>query len=254
MMSGKKINSFAEVISNHTVGKDIHYLTFRSAAIAGSALPGQFVFIKPAGPGNPLLRRAFSIADTASKKKTVSIYFDIKGQGTLALSRMRPGESLQVLGPLGNGFHASLFRPRNILIAGGCGLAPVMFLATVLRQMDTRVFFYYGACSRKQITMTDRLKRLSHELIVVTEDGSLGQKGLVTEVVGGHGDCSMFACGPNPMLKAISKTWKQAYVALETEMACGLGVCMGCAVKMKNGDIKRCCLEGPVFRGSEVAW
>jgi dihydroorotate dehydrogenase electron transfer subunit len=253
-MSGKKSDLCVRVTRALPLSGGLHLLDFRAPALARAARPGQFVFVKPAEHGLPLLRRAFSVALADPRKGEVSIYFDVKGPGTLALSRLVPGHALNVLGPLGRGFPRGAFKPVNRLVGGGCGLAPLLFLARVLRRLNKAVHFYYGARTRKLLNFLPELKKTCTSLTVATEDGSLGRKGYVVDhVQAGAGD-AVFACGPNPMLKAVAAAFPRARVALETEMACGAGVCMGCAVRMRDRTFKRCCVEGPVFNASEIAW
>lgn len=229
-------------------------LRFKEPLIAARARPGQFVYIKPHGLRDPALRRAFSVLDADPARGTVSVYFEIKGAGTRALAGLKAGDPLSVLGPLGNGFPLDEAGPVNVLVAGGCGIAPLVFLTKTLRKMKRTVHFYYGVRSRDRLVYGDRLKHRNCRLHLSSDDGSCGSKGLVTARLRIPSGAPVFSCGPVPMLRSLACLAPDAFVALETEMACGLGVCNGCAVLMADGTYKRCCTEGPVFRASEVAW
>jgi dihydroorotate dehydrogenase electron transfer subunit len=230
------------------------YLSFLAPKIAKRVKPGQFVYIKTSGLAEPLLRRAFSVMDTNRESGVVHLYIDIKGPGTQSLANLIEGDSIDVMGPLGHGFQKKSYRKENILIGGGCGVAPLIMLAKELKSLGKNVRFYYGGRNREQLTFTAMLKKTVDTLIITTDDGSFGKKGLITNFLDISADAAIFSCGPKPMLKALSVIAPNANVALETEMACGIGVCMGCTVPMAAGGYKRCCTEGPVFRASEVAW
>jgi len=230
------------------------FLTLKAPSVAKSVRPGQFVYIKPLGAKEPLLRRAFSVMDADRLSGRVSLYVDVKGPGTEALAALRKNDRVSLLGPLGTGFDPKFYRKTNVLIGGGCGSAPLFFLARDLKKRGKRVVFYYGARTRSHLAFAALLKSVCHRIIVITDDGSAGKKGLVTEHLNFTPEQGVFACGPKPMLNAVAVLAPHAHVAVETEMACGLGVCNGCAVAMKDGSYKRCCTEGPVFRAKDVAW
>jgi dihydroorotate dehydrogenase electron transfer subunit len=247
-------NVIAPVFSINTAAHGSIFITLKAPAIAKSARPGQFVYVKPCGAKEPLLRSAFSVMDANRVSGRISLYVDVKGPGTEALAALRKNDRVSLLGPLGTGFDPKSYRKTNVLIGGGCGSAPLFFLARDLRKRGKRVVFYYGARTKAQLAFAALLKSVCHETIVVTDDGSAGKKGLVTEYLDFSPEHAVFACGPKPMLNAVAALAPHACVAMETEMACGVGVCMGCAVAMKDGTYKRCCTEGPVFRAKDVAW
>ncbi|MFH0920978.1 MAG: dihydroorotate dehydrogenase electron transfer subunit [Fibrobacterota bacterium] len=250
----KKYNLTAVVVAAARLIPNGAQLTFRAPVIAKSARPGQFVFVKPALLREPVLRRAFSVSAVDRVKGDVSVYFDIKGEGTRALAALKKGDTLAVTGPCGHGFDPHGFGRRNLLVAGGCGIAPMLFLATELKKKGRKVDFYYGARTASQLVYRRELGRLCDTLTLATDDGSAGTRGVITRRLPDSPETPVFACGPRAMLNAFQRLRPDAQVALEAEMACGVGVCMGCAVKMADGSLTRCCVEGPVFRASEVSW
>jgi len=230
------------------------FLSFKAEKIAKKVTPGQFVYIKTSGLAEPLLRRAFSVMDSDRKKGIIELYIDIKGPGTQSLAQLNKGDIIDIMGPLGHGFQSETYRNENILIGGGCGVAPLIMLAKELKTLGKRVHFYYGGRNKEQLTFIPMLKNIVDTLTITTDDGSTGKKGVITNFLNIQQDAAIFSCGPKPMLRALAAIAPNAHVALETAMACGVGVCMGCAVPMSAGGYKRCCTEGPVFLASEVSW
>lgn len=244
----------AAVVQNRCLGNKRYYLTFEAGPIAQKGFrAGQFVYLRSFHQPEPLLRRAFSIASGDFEKNTLSIYFDVKGRGTARLSALRPGDSIDVLGPLGNGFDKAAYASTSILVAGGCGVAPILALAREIKTLGKDAVVCYGARSKEALVLVKALRRAATRLVLATEDGSAGKKGKITEWLPQTG-APVFACGPTPMLKALAHIRPDTSVAVEARMACGLGVCNGCTVPMQDGTQKRCCVDGPVFNVSEVAW
>ena len=241
------------VVKSLSLGGTLHLLTFHAPDIARSALPGQFVFLKAGEPEeSPLLKRAFSVLEADTEN--VSVYFEVKGAGTKRLAALRKGQFLSATGPLGKGFNPREYGPINVLVAGGCGMAPLFFLAKRLHALGKKGHFYFGARSKSFQPLVRRIRPFCDRLIQVTEDGTAGKKGLVTAFITlPDPTAPLFSCGPTPMLKAVAVLFPEARLALETRMACGLGICMGCAVKTISG-VRLCCKEGPVFKASEVVW
>ncbi|MBL8028663.1 MAG: dihydroorotate dehydrogenase electron transfer subunit [Fibrobacteres bacterium] len=253
--SKKRIwNGTAELIScTHTAAKSI-FLKIKADIIAKSVTAGQFVYIKTSGASEPLLRRAFSVMDADPAKGVIELYIDVKGPGTESLAALTKGDHIDLMGPLGRGFQKNTFTENNILVGGGCGVAPLIMLAKEIKRSGKKVTFCYGGRTKAQLVFIPILKKLADNLIITTDDGTAGHKGVITKFIDTKHTYSVYSCGPKPMLKALSAIFPNAYVALETEMACGIGVCMGCTVPMASGGYKRCCTEGPVFSASEVLW
>lgn len=231
-------------------------------------IPGTFLHIRPNTTGtDPLLRRAFSIFDYDETIGVVDILYKAIGRGTKILSRVQPGETLDVLGPLGNGFDLPLTIDHLVLVAGGVGIPPVYLLAkSHLRQGfdGKKISYLCGLTTAAEKQMADRVEKLPINLQFATDDGSLGFKGFVSELLrarledGSLGiNPVICACGPDGMLKAvqtIARTYgKKCFLSLESIMPCGVGTCLGCVVK-KDGEEKyvRVCREGPVFEATEV--
>jgi dihydroorotate dehydrogenase electron transfer subunit len=231
-------------------------------------IPGTFLHIKPNTTGtDPLLRRAFSIFDYDETTGVVDILYKVAGRGTEVLSRVRSGETLNVLGPLGNGFDLPLTIDHLVLIAGGVGIPPVYLLAkSHLRQGfdGNRISYFCGLTMAAEKPMADRVEKLPINLQFATDDGSFGFKGFVSELLRARLDDGSLgtnpvicACGPDGMLKAVQTIARaygtKCYLSLESIMPCGVGTCLGCVVK-KDGEEKyvRVCREGPVFEATEV--
>ncbi len=221
------------------------------------ARPGQFVMVK-AWPGfDPLLARPFSVHD--QDETTFSILFQVKGRGTAILATQKEGDEIQVLGPLGRGFDLSSVGPA-ILVAGGIGIAPFLFLAKQLKAQGQKIYLFYGAKTATELLLLDEFETLGVEIFLATEDGKAGRRGFVTEPLRSFLEKSpqgvIYACGPLPMLKAVSDLaftfGLKAFLSLEARMACGLGMCLGCTVPKADGKFLHVCTEGPVVLAEEV--
>lgn len=251
-----------------TVSADTYLLSFSSASIACQAQPGQFVMIRPAAWPEPLLPRPFSIHRIRGNH--LDLLFKIKGQGTRQLAKIRKGEVLEVRGPLGKGF---VFKADQepILVAGGLGVAPLLFLADTWKENHQKspartMKLFIGARTREDLLCLKEFQGVGLEIWAVTEDGSFGEKGLITRLLQKHLKKShplqgLFVCGPNPMMKAVGNWAIQkgidCQLSLETRMACGLGACLGCVTARKEGvgfSYVNVCQEGPVFEAREILW
>ena len=252
----------AKIISNQRLSGNYGHLEFESSLIARYAVAGQFVNIRVADTLEPLLRRPFSIHGVKAPK--VKIIYEILGKGTQILSTRKPGEFLDIIGPLGNGFDypsalAKSTQAKNILIAGGMGVAPLVFLAEKLKFSKPLVLM--GARSKKQILCRQEFKALGCTVKLATDDGSVGFKGKVTDllsiVLEQTKPWGLFSCGPHPMLKTVAQIAHEnkitAQLSLEEHLACGMGACLGCEVLTKTG-YKSVCKDGPVFSSEELIW
>ncbi len=248
-----------KILSNIPAGEKYFKLCLDAGKIARPAVPGQFVMVRVSEGIQPLLRRPLGVHGVSGNK--VELLYEIIGQGTVILSQKKPGEYLDVIGPLGNGF---TFRHRAILIAGGMGVAPLVFLAEKLSR--SRPMVLIGGQSKGHILCADEFSKLGCSVKIATDDGSLGFKGKVTELLENilksrhcepcRGE-AIFACGPGPMLKEISRLSQEhkidAQLSLEAHMSCGFGVCLGCSVETKSSQ-KKVCQDGPVFDSQEIVW
>lgn len=241
---------------------DIVRLTLDAADIAKIAQPGQFVMIRTGKGKDPLLRRPFSISQT-SNDRYFQILFKVVGRGTSLLAHCREGESLSVLGPLGSGYQFDCRRP-NCLVGGGMGIAPLLFLGKrmVRKCPENPPVVVLGARNRAELSpLVKDFHELGLTVYPATDDGSLGHHGLVTdvlEVLDPGKECQMHVCGPYPMMSAVHLFCKKrghgCQVSMETNMACGMGACLGCIVPVARGGYAHACADGPVFDAKELVW
>lgn len=250
----------SEIVSNVKLAENIFKVTIKAENISDVAVPGQFLHIKIIEGDYPLLRRPFSIHHI--NESNVTILYQVKGIGTELLSTKKAGDRLDVMGPIGNGFTIDSNK-NSLLIGGGMGIAPLPFLAKKIRDGGSRLALVYGVRNSSDLVETENLKKLVDDFFICSQDGEVGSKGLVTELPLKYSDYDrIFACGPRPMLEAVSNLAKSAGVAcevsLEEQMACGIGACLGCSTKTTSdqGDeaYRRVCVDGPVFDSSKVVW
>lgn len=253
-----------KVIQHVPIGAGYSVLTLQVPVIAAKAVPGQFIHIRIADLQDAVLRRPFSIYRVEGE--TLSILYKSVGRGTEALQRLVSGESLSIIGPLGNGFPLPLPEARTpVLVAGGYGVAPLYFLA---RELQRTGIVFIGGAKAADILLADEFRSIGWKVEVATEDGSLGVKGLVTVPIDAwlktrKADLTpeFFACGPNGLLKAIGKRAVQdgfkAWLSLDRHMGCGVGACLACVQKVQfdgQETLVRVCKEGPVFESRDVIW
>jgi dihydroorotate dehydrogenase electron transfer subunit len=221
------------------------------------AKPGQFVQVQTSDTHDPLLRRPLSVHD--SSPATLTLLFRHAGRGTELLARKKPGESLNLIGPLGSGFSIGQ-QQEAVVVAGGIGAAPLYFLLRQLQESGKKVSFFYGARSKHELLLRQEYSCLATEYAEATDDGSAGLHGFVTELAKkaiAELDADIYACGPAAMLRQVARLaqefHRECYVSLEAHMACGVGACLGCVVPVgTEGQYKRVCVDGPVFNAQEV--
>jgi dihydroorotate dehydrogenase electron transfer subunit len=261
------VRELCEVLERRRVG-EYQALTLAAPQIAATARPGQFVHLLAGEDRSFPLRRPFSIYRVerpGGSGGSVEVVFDVVGAGTRALAGLRPHDVVDALGPLGRAFDPPETPAGCLLVGGGYGTAPLFFLATELRARRCRVDFVIGAATAGRLLDAMEAERLGHSLTVTTDDGSAGRRGLVTdplpELLAGTGAERVYACGPMPMLAAVSRVAAAAgvacQVAVEEQMACGTGICFSCVLPVGPGTptrMARSCLEGPVFDGAAIAW
>ncbi|MGB5106084.1 MAG: dihydroorotate dehydrogenase electron transfer subunit [Candidatus Zixiibacteriota bacterium] len=230
--------------------------------------PGEFLHIKPTSEGlDPLLRRAFSIFDFDENTGAIEVLYKVFGRGSAILSRVAPGQILDILGPLGNGFPLPEKSKHLLFVGGGVGIPPIYLLAkTCLRNGHApgKMTFLMGFCKAEDCRMGERVEQLPITQMTSTDDGSRGQKGFVSDLLRklledglAGGESVIYACGPEGMLKAIQSLAREfntrCFLSLESIMPCGVGACLGCVVKQVGEDkYRRVCREGPVFDSTEV--
>jgi dihydroorotate dehydrogenase electron transfer subunit len=259
--------AIGKVIGNPGVAPDHFLLTLRLPPSFATPQPGQFVMIRDPERGEPLLPRPLSVYGfhREGNQAILDLLYRVAGRGTSLFSRMKRGALLTVLGPLGRGFTLQRDVQKVILLAGGVGVAPLTFLLHegYLRDNSLReikIIAYVGARTTELLTGIDRLQGFC-DLRTATDDGSAGYHGLVTDFlrcdIGGYEpeETVIYACGPAAMIRSLGlivrKSAIRCEVSLEERMACGIGACLGCAVKVKDGQggnaYRRVCHDGPVF-------
>jgi dihydroorotate dehydrogenase electron transfer subunit len=222
--------------------------------------PGQFFMIEVNKGTDPLLKRAFSLF--RKTEKGLQILYRIRGKGTEILKEMKEGSLLEVLGPLGTCYPLPSGDAIPLVIAGGIGIASVF---SFVEQVAGRAMVFYGARTKDDLLMHDELKGIAKEILVSTDDGSAGQKGTIADSLSAFlsnpqspiSHYRMYACGPHQLLKIVSEIAREykipAYISMEEHMACGIGACLGCVVKTRDG-YTRVCKEGPIFEAKELIW
>ena len=252
------------LIARRDLKNDYYSFTFAPYPQAKDCRPGQFVHVKL--PTDAVyFRRAFSVASADSQRNELELIFKSVGRGTKVFKTLRRGDEVNILGPLGSSFRRPHKRDIAILIAGGVGFPPLMFFANKLLEHGhdpCKILFFYGGRSKSDIIERTRLNKMGINLTFITEDGSVGEKGLVTSPVKDYlenhdGSVQIYSCGPTGMLKAVNDLCMQrgigGQLSLEAPMPCGFGVCLGCVVPLTAGGHARVCREGPVFEIGEVA-
>jgi dihydroorotate dehydrogenase electron transfer subunit len=248
----------AKILSRQEVMPGIYLMQIHCAEIASVSKPGQFVMISCGTDSGRLLRRPISINRVL--KDRVDFLFAAVGDGTNWLAMRKPGETIDVLGPLGNAFTIQTDTRNILVVAGGMGIAPLCFLMETAIQRGLSVTLLMGAKSSLLVPPLNLLPQ-DVKCLVTTEDGSEGKKGMVISLISEYARWAdqIFVCGPLPMYRAIqsnSTAWykeKSVQVSLEVRMGCGLGFCYACTIKTHQG-LKQVCKDGPVFNLAEVIW
>lgn len=257
VLSLRKVNSY-------------HQMTIVAPGIAEQTRPGQFVALQVGGPGTGLvLRRAFSVHKTSERGVyggTVDIVFAVNGAGTAWLAERRVHDAIDVVGPLGRPFQLPRDPVAAVLVGGGYGSAPLFALAESLRGRGCRIDMVLGASTEQRLFGALDAKRMSASVAFTTEDGSYGERGRVSDVLPALmdrvGSEVVYACGPMAMLEVVAGIARDrgvpSQVAVEEQMACGVGVCMTCVLPVIGDDgitrMVRSCVEGPVFLGDRVRY
>ena len=254
MCVGSEYPSFAgrvSVVTNTEIAPGIFSLVVAASAVPAS-LPGQFFMLR-AVPSGVLLGRPISVYQHDSK--TITFLILHKGRGTAELCSLKAGDFLDIIGPTGNSFPNPEDFPTSLsvaIIGGGIGIAPVAGFALGLPPQS----FDFFASFRSSTYGLEGLEKRAKNLVITTEDGSCGTKGMLPSVFNAAHYDLIYACGPTPMLRYIQQTCTEAkcshvFISLEERMACGAGACLGCTVRTINGN-KRCCVDGPIFNAAEV--
>jgi dihydroorotate dehydrogenase electron transfer subunit len=260
------------VVERRVVAAGVVLLSLDAPQLANATKPGQYVMAIP--PSGETAATALAIYE--AEGKLASLLFFVTGRRTRELSELRAGDRLDVVGPLGNGFDAPSDARDVAIVAGGVGIASVLLLAQALARAQRRVRLFYGARTSDLIVDAQRFVDAGCELIVTTDDGTLGERGYVTDALArAPKPATIFACGPTPMLRAVARIAAErnipAQLSLEETFGCGVGGCWGCVVPVSRTSSQapgfppeesggsdviyaRICREGPVFWAHELRW
>ena len=228
-----------KVIEHRELGSGYRFISFEAPKIAETAEPGQFVHVRVPALEASALRRPFSIFN--AEEGRLELLYKTIGRGTAALNAVKPGDVVSVLGPLGHGFPLKC-NGAALLVGGGFGVAPLYFLARRLIVVGVKPCLFVGGRTKDDLLALDRFEKLGVEVHAATNDGSFGE---------------LFACGPDPMLKAVALratgTKSKGWISMDRHMVCGVGACYACIQKTVRGN-SRCCIEGPVFAAEDLVW
>ena len=254
----------ADIIQIERRGPATFLVGLDCGELAGAAEPGQFVQVRVSSGSDPFLRRTFSLCGADRASGVIHLLVDVVGPGTRLLCGLKCGGTLDIIGPLGTGFDLRFGNPgRCILVAGGVGAAPLIFLAERLAKEGFRpVNFLMGARTSKHLEVLEEVLGSGATVTCATDDGSAGYHGFVTglleEQLPSLNPGAIYVCGPHAMMRAVaaiaSRFGIPCQVSLEERMACGIGACLGCAVSLADGGMARSCKEGPVFDAGRLAW
>jgi dihydroorotate dehydrogenase electron transfer subunit len=267
----------APVLVNRPLARATHLVRLEAPAVARAIRPGQFVMLRLPQTDDPLLGRPFALYDTVLDERGrpigIDIVYLVVGKVTHRMSQLKPGDTVEIWGPLGNVFPPPAGSSRVALVAGGIGQTP--FLAHLRELLGTRgyggqaphrhaehVSLYYGVRTADLAAGVDDFRDAGADVHLASNDGSLGFHGFVTELLDQHSNPDhIFGCGPEPMLRALAAFAERrripCHLSLETPMACGVGICFSCVtpVKTQQGwDYKRVCVDGPIFDAACLHW
>ena len=242
-----------KVVENIELCSNIYEIVIESPEIAKETKPGQFLHIRVGRGLDPLLRRPVSISRVDKAAGKVSLVYQVIGRGTKEMTAFKQGDEIDVLGPLGNGFTVFPGK-RCAVVGGGMGVAPLLELAAGIEECDAYLGF---RCSTFKV---DEYRKACSEVYIATEDGSTGSRGYVTDLISDIRSYDVvYTCGPKPMMKKVKELCEQnsvkCFVSIEERMGCGIGACLVCACKVKEGNTwhyKKACTDGPVFEAGEV--
>jgi dihydroorotate dehydrogenase electron transfer subunit len=253
----KSVSNF-QLIDNKRIKKDFFVLELLSEQPLPEILPGQFVQVRVNESRETFLRRPFSVHDVDYNRNSLKLLIQIAGKGTSVLAEMKTGEIISLVFPLGNSFSLPESNDRTLLVGGGCGVAPLLFLAKYLKSHSRNFDILMGFRNKDRIIEYEEYGKLS-KVFITTEDGSEGEKGFVTQhsILGNEKYSRIYCCGPDAMMKSVGKfalaNEIHCEVSLENLMGCGFGVCLCCVVNTVDGNVCSC-TEGPVFNIKRLKW
>lgn len=285
------IQTLAKIISNDQIAEGHWRMAFIAPQIASEIEPGQFVHIKLSQNNYPLLRRPFSVVrrlELSSGEIGVEVIYRVVGRGTNFMTTLKPGDNLDVIGPLGHGFKIQTDKRAHLLLGGGVGAAGLFMLGQELSKgvvgAGLELNILLGATTKKSLVLEREYQALNGKIMVSTDDGSYGYRGYVSDMLKEaletkqlSSNCAIYACGPEPMYKALSSICQKygisAQVSMEKHMLCGIGVCLACICEVDRIGVSRhrdiettrmqftedgtagyalVCKDGPVFNIDEV--
>jgi dihydroorotate dehydrogenase electron transfer subunit len=247
-----------KVVGNKLLTNDFCVIEVESDRELPDFRPGQFVQVKVDGSPETFLRRPISIHDVDFKANRYKMLIQVLGKGTESLFNLKVGDNLNVIHPLGNSFTVPEDKSRILLVGGGCGIAPLLFLGKQLKAGGFTPDVLMGFRSSGRVLEIEEYSRIGN-VFLTTEDGSMGEKGYVTDhsVLAAANYDRIYCCGPDPMMKAVARYCMKndifCEVSLENLMACGFGICLCCIAETTRGNICTC-TEGPVFNIRELKW
>ena len=249
-----------KILSQKDVAQNYREMTVQWTVPALLPSPGQFFMLLPQNWPMPILRRPFAYSD--ANETAFSFIYEIRGSVTTELARLKTGDSIDWIGPLGTGFPYQPLNNRPVLVSGGVGVGPIYFLANYFKSLKENPLLILGARTRKTVADLNWPKGMN--VHICSDDGSAGIKGTVMEALQtlSPGKSVFYSCGPWPMLKAVHsfavERESPSWVSVEEIMACGIGNCQSCAVPYVSGhkhtQYKRACVEGPVFNSRDLIW
>lgn len=253
----KRIEDF-KVVENKRITTDCYVIEIEGNERLPEIKPGQFVQVRVDGSPETFLRRPISVYDVNSQKNRLKLLIQIVGKGTETLAKLKTGDNLNIIYPLGNSFGNPSVNDRILLVGGGVGIAPLYFLGKHLKTGGYKPDFLLGFRNQERIIEYKEFTEIG-EVFITTEDGSMGEKGYVTNhsIISGSKYNRIYCCGPDPMMKAVAqyalKNDIQCEVSLENLMACGIGACLCCIVDTVHGNLCSC-IDGPVFNIKDLRW
>ncbi len=250
----------ATVTAHLDVNTGFRLLTLQPNCLVAVPDPGQFYMLQAGATHDPLLKRPFSYF--RAENGTISFLYRIRGKGTRAIAALREGETISLIGPLGNTY--PMPSGEFIAVAGGIGIAS---LFSLLGAADGRAVLFWGGRTANELLMPEAVKALVGSAVITTDDGTAGRKSLITEPLKEYlalnAHLPVYTCGSAPMMRAVANACAEVgtrcFVSLEAYMACGVGACLGCVVKIMDADYpegkyRSVCKDGPVFNASTVVW
>ncbi|MGA1976661.1 MAG: dihydroorotate dehydrogenase electron transfer subunit [Bacteroidales bacterium] len=249
---------YLKVSENKRINKDTFLIELLSDVSLPEIKPGQFIQVKIENSSGTFLRRPFSVHDVNYEHKTIKILFQVVGKGTQALSGLAPGDCLNIIYPLGNSFSLPEEGTKCLLIGGGCGIAPLLFLGKYLKSHGTIPYILLGFRNKERIIEVSEYEEIG-KVFLSTEDGSSGEKGFITDhsLLRSEKFETVYCCGPEMMMRSVTeyciKNGIKCEISLENLMGCGIGACLCCVVDTIKGRLCTC-TDGPVFNIKELKW